>query len=133
MTEEKKKIKKMSNEEKVEVLAKFVALRSYNPRKAILYGYMLDCLLDEINRREKKIQKLQEEKEIHIKLEQQYKKEYLDVKEEAEKKDKMIRLLVEEYKNRHYNFCNKSEEEIIQYYENKAEKLSGISTIQEEK
>lgn len=61
MTEEEKKIKKMSNEEKVEALAKFIALRSYDPRKAILYGYMLDCLLDEINRGEKKIQKLQKE------------------------------------------------------------------------
>lgn len=37
------------------------------------------------------IWKLKEEKELHIKLEQQYKKEYLDVKAELEKKDKAIK------------------------------------------
>lgn len=36
------------------------------------------------------IENQQREKEIHIKLEQQYKKEYLDAKEENEKKDKII-------------------------------------------
>lgn len=66
------------------------------------------------------IQKLQEEKEIHIKLEQQYKKEYLDVKKEVEKykysyqkaldsviesdrenirKDKIIDFMAEELEN----------------------------------
>ncbi len=68
MSEEEKKIKKWSNEEKVEALAKFVALRSGDPKKAILYGFMLDCLLDEINKREKKIQKQQEELEKKDKI-----------------------------------------------------------------
>lgn len=36
------------------------------------------------------IERQQKEKELHIKLEQQYKKEYLDAKEEIEKKDKYI-------------------------------------------
>lgn len=61
MTEEEKKIKKWSNEQKVEALAKFIALRSGDPRKAILYGFMLDCLLDEIDKGERKINKQQSE------------------------------------------------------------------------
>lgn len=61
MTEEEKKIKKWSNEQKVEALAKFIALRSGDPRKALLYGFMLDCLLDEIDKRERKIKKQQTE------------------------------------------------------------------------
>lgn len=73
MTEEEKKIKKMSNEEKVETLAKFVALRCCNLKNASLYGFMLDSLLDEINKRQRKIQKQQEE---------------------LEKKDKMIDLML---------------------------------------
>ncbi len=75
MTEEEKKIKKWSNKEKVEALARFVALRSGDPRQALLYGFILDCLLDEINKREKKIQKQQKE---------------------IEKKDKIIGLMAEE-------------------------------------
>jgi len=68
MTDEEKKIKKWSNEQKVEALAKFVALRSGNPRNALLYGFMLDCLLDEINKRERKIQKQQSELEKKDKI-----------------------------------------------------------------
>lgn len=55
----KKEIKKWSNEQKVEALAKFVALRSFDPDKALLYGYMLDDLLDEINKKQRKINKLE--------------------------------------------------------------------------
>lgn len=61
MTEEEKKIKKWSNEQKVEALAKFITLRSGDPRKALLYGFMLNCLLDEIDKRERKINKQQSE------------------------------------------------------------------------
>ncbi len=68
MTEEEKKIKKWSNEQKVEALAKFIALRSGDPRKALLYGFMLDCLLDEIDKRERKIKKQQTELEKKDKI-----------------------------------------------------------------
>lgn len=43
------------------------------------------------------------------------------LQEENKKKDKTINLLVEECKNRHYNFYNKSEEEIKQYFERKGD------------
>lgn len=55
----KEEIKKWSNEQKVEALAKFIALRSFDPDKALLYGYMLDDLLDEINKKQRKINKLE--------------------------------------------------------------------------
>lgn len=74
MTEEEKKIKKWSNEQKVEALAKFVALRSGDPRKALLYGFMLDCLLDEIDKRERKIKKQQSELENKDKMIEELKK-----------------------------------------------------------
>lgn len=79
------------------------------------------------------IQKLQEEKEIHIKLEQQYKKEYLDTREGAKEKDKIIKLMVEELINQfsHYEPCclefemeckkyKTCKDCIIQYFKNKA-------------
>lgn len=86
MTEEEKKIKKWSNEQKVEALAKFVALRSGDPRKALLYGFMLDCLLDEIDKRERKIKKQQselEKKDIEIKRLETQKQELIEKLEEA--------------------------------------------------
>ena len=84
MTEEEKKIKKWSNEEKVEALAKFIALRSGDPRKALLYGFMLDCLLEEINKKQRKIEKQQSE---------------------LEKKDEIIDLMAEEISNNITNTC----------------------------
>lgn len=70
----KKEIKKWSNEQKVEALAKFVALRSFDPDKALLYGYMLDDLLDEINKKQRKINKLEtNNKKLIEKLEEDIK------------------------------------------------------------
>lgn len=41
------------------------------------------------------LERIQNEKELHIKLEQQYKKEYLDLKAELEKKENIIKALVD--------------------------------------
>lgn len=117
MTEKQKEIKKWSNEQRVEALAKFIALRSEDPRKALLYGFMLDCLLDEINKGQRRIEKRFDEFEA-----------------ELEKKDKIIDLMVprvylseqerenmkEEYtwtSNKPKDFSNC----VKQYFEKKAE------------
>lgn len=55
----KKEIEKWSNEQRVKALAKFIVLRSFDPNKALLYGYMLDGLLDEINEKQRKIEQLE--------------------------------------------------------------------------
>ena len=83
------------------------------------------------------IKRRQREKELHIKLEQQYKKEYLDAKEEIEKykhlyqkaldntikadrenveKDKIITLMAEQLTTPIH-----SKEWVIEYYTKKAE------------
>ena len=87
MTEEQKEIKKWSNEQKVEALAKFVALKSGDPRKALLYGFMLDCLLDEINKGQNKIEKLKNQNKLASK---EHKERFNELEAETEKKDKII-------------------------------------------
>lgn len=52
------------------------------------------------------IQQLQAEKDIHIRQEQQYKKDYLDAKEELEQKDKIIDEITEEIQD-HIGFENR--------------------------
>jgi len=90
MKEEEKKIKKWSNEQKVEALAKFIALRSREPKKSLLYGFMLDCLLDEINKKEKKMQKQQKEIEKYKYLYEKALSELVQADKKSLDKDKRI-------------------------------------------
>lgn len=50
-------------------------------------------ILNLIQTQQAEIETKENEKQIHIKLEQQYKKEYLDTKEELEKKEEWINKL----------------------------------------
>lgn len=133
MTDEQKEIKKWSNEKKVEALAKFVALRSGDTRKALLYGFILDCLLDEINKGQAKIEKLKNQNKL---ASEEHEERFNEFEAELEKKDKIIdematyiaTLDIEE------DICSKTENEhcdkmnfgecedcIKQYFKNKVE------------
>lgn len=66
----------------------------------------IETVLNLIQTQQAEIETKENEKQIHIKLEQQYKKEYLDTKEELEKKDKMIDEIQKEVRD-HIGFENR--------------------------
>lgn len=67
-------------------------------------------ILNLIQTQQAEIENKEKEKQIHIKLEQQYKKEYLDTKEKLEKKDKIIDEMIA-FITKHY----KEDEEIEKF------------------
>lgn len=98
--------------------------------------YFMKIVLNIIQTQQAEIEKKEKEKQIHIKLEQQYKKEYLDTKEELEKKDKIIDEMTKEIYRLFYIVAQNiggytandysdgedtTEEEIKRYFEKKVE------------
>ena len=57
----KKKIKNMNNITKIEKLSKFIAFKSGNPDLAIQYGMIVDDLMEQIEEKDKIIDKLKNE------------------------------------------------------------------------
>lgn len=84
--------------EAIERINNFKSIKVLYGRIYAMHKEQLEQLQKDIETALNLIEKQQREKELHIKLEQQYKKEYLDAKEGNEKKDKIIELMAKDIK-----------------------------------